>query len=255
MSSAQGQHVAAPAKSKRPKSPPAPSTSLRDCVSDVHKLYDTYTRGGFSRAELATTLDVASDSGPTAQRIFTFKEFGLLVSDGDKFKVTEDLIRMKNAATGSSDFKRLAYSAIRRSSLFKELIDSFHSKLPPRNAVAMRLEQEKRFNKDRANAIAEVLEDSLKFAGVLDANGNIVQPRDGDEDGTDGLDEGTPEGQGDSAAGQRQVGGKPKIPAVPGALTMEIALKENRRAIVLYPPDLTPEEAEKVGNVLKAVVA
>jgi len=242
--------------SKRPKSPPAPSSSLKDCVTDVRKLYDTYTRGSFSRAELASTLDVAADSGPTAQRIFSLKEFGLLSSEGEKFKVTEDFIQLKNAKPSSVAFKRAAYQAVTRSKLFKELLDGFHSKLPPRNAVAMRLEEDKKFNKARATAIAGVLEESLKFAGVLDGNGNIVEPRDGSADAQDDDDRSATDTNNSAGTGTR-IGANPKSggAATPGALTLEIALKENRRAVVVYPPDLAPEEAEKIGNVLKAVVA
>jgi hypothetical protein len=220
----------------------------------VTKLYGTYTRGPFSKAELATILDVAADSGPTNQKLFTFKEFGLLAMDGDKFKITEDFIRLKNATSGTPEFKRIAYSAVIRSTLFKELLESFHSKLPARTAVTMRLEQEKNFNEERANIVSGVLEDSLKYANVLDGNGNIVIPRE-DQPGAGSNDEQLPDpsltGAAGGAVGTGQGGG---TAAQQVSLKIEIALKEGRRAVVLYPPDMTSADAEKVGNVLKAIV-
>jgi hypothetical protein len=239
---------------RKPKSPAAPSLSLRDCVTDVGKLYGTYNRGNFSKAELATILRIASDSGPTNQKLYTYREFGLLAMDGDKFKITEDFIRLKNATSGTPKFKRIAYRAVVRSALFKELLESFHSKLPARSAVAMRLEQEKNFNEDRANSVSGVLEDSLKYASVLDGNGNIVVPR--EDQSTPGSDEeqlpdAPPSGTGEGATGSNQIGG---AGAQQGALKIEIALKEGRKAVVFYPPDMAVDEAAKVGNVLKAVV-
>lgn len=244
---------------RAPKSPSAPSRSLKDCVANVAKLYDHFSRGSFSKPELANTLEVSASSGPTFQKIFTLKEFGLLVDDSDKFKVTEEFIKLKNTTPGGTSFKRAAYNAIIRNSLFKGLIESFQAKLPPLTTIAMRLEGEKRFNKDRANAIASVLEDSLKYAGVLDQSRNIVVPRDEEGNGGDN----TPQDNGSVAAvvpnvqpsgAAKSAASVPPV-AVPGALKIEIALKENRMAVVWYPADMTAADAEKVGNVLKAIVA
>lgn len=246
--------------SRRPKSPPAPSSSLKDCVSDVGKLYGTYARGSFSRPELASILEVAADSGPTNQKIFTLlKGFGLLVADGDKFKVSEEFVKLKNATPGTPEFKRAAYSVIIRNNLFKELIDSFHSKLPARSAVTMRLEQEKGFNQERAGEVARVLEESLKYTCVLDASGNIVVPRDDQTDGLNELDQANGLGIVSNPAGNSgtAIQNNPSSypPSLQGALKIEIALKENRKSVVFYPQDLSGEEAEKIGKVLKAIVS
>src|SRR4051812_15591027 len=83
------QALAGAASKGKPKSPPAPSRSLREAFADVQKLYDIYGRAEFGRAELASTLGISSTAGPTAGRIFTYKEFGLIQQSGDGFKVSE----------------------------------------------------------------------------------------------------------------------------------------------------------------------
>jgi hypothetical protein len=216
----------------KPKSQPAPSYSLKECFENGRKLYEAYGRGEFSKTELASTLDISATSGPTTQRIFSLKEFGILGGSGESLKVSDDFIEMKSEDPSSGDFKKKAYECINRSALFKELIEAFNSKLPPTAALITRLEGQKKFNQDRAKVIADVLEESLKFAGALDSNNNIVPPRGG--------------------AGLKK--SKQTLPP-PGldSLKIEVALQQDRKVVVYYPKDLNGTEAEKIGNVLKAI--
>jgi hypothetical protein len=199
------------------------------------------------------------DSGATFQRIFTLREFGLLVEESDRFKVTEDFISIKNATQGTASFKRAAYGAIIRNGLFKGLMESFQAKLPPQATIAMRLEGERRFNHDRAAAIAGVLEDSLKYAGVLDQSRNVVVPREEEVGRTAEIQPNNGSGAAPAPNNQPIVPpmgstGTPPV-ALAGALKVEVALKEDRMAVVWYPADMTSADAERIGNVLKAIVA
>jgi hypothetical protein len=239
------------AASRKPKSPAAPSKSLRSSVDDALKLYSTYTRSGFSRAELASALGISATAGPTAQRIFSIKEYGLIQEDGDKFKVSENCVAIKIAAAGSADFKRAAYKAVMNVSLFRELIKGFNSKLPPPASVAVRLEQQLKFHGQRAKELSLILDDSLKFAGIVDSSGNIILPRDDEA--------ATPRGDGESEGNDPGAGGNKddedrQEPNKSGFLKTEVPLKDGRKAIVHFPVDLAADEAKKIGNVLAALV-
>ncbi len=229
--------TATTAKARKPKSPPVPSRPLAECFTDVTNLYERFSHASFSRSEVASALSVSADSGPFAQRLFTFREFGLLDADGNNYKVSALYKEMKSQSKQDPGFKRAALNAIRKSDVFRELLDDFTHKLPPVESVAQRLETQKHFNAERAMLAARVLEASLRFAGILDGSGNILPVR---EESDQGRHEGgeTPDDEG---------------VAQPDSLRLEIPLASGRIASIHVPPDLTEADAAKISNVLKAV--
>lgn len=239
----------APQRSSKPKSPPVPSRSLEDCVADVRKLYDAYTHGSFSRAEIGSTLKVSSSSGPFAQRLFSLREFGLIEGDASSFKVSETFKKMNSAQHSDAAFKSAALAAIKKSDTFRDLLAAFPNKLPAQEVVASRLENQKKFNPDRAKRAAQVLQESLRYAGVLDASNNILPVRE-DSPGTSG-DNPSHEGAGENRFGDDLENGSDPPPT----LSVEIPVGNDRKVAIRYPRDLTGDEAHKVGNVLKAIVS
>jgi hypothetical protein len=99
------------------------------------------------------------------------------------------------------------------------------------DAIAGRLETQKKFNADRAKAAANVLEKSLRYAGVLDGSNNILPVRDGASDG--GASDQTPDTPGDPTGelGEHEAG-----PLPPDTLSMEIPVGEDRKVVIRYPP-------------------
>jgi hypothetical protein len=246
--------AAKPAKQK-PKSPPAPSWSLKDSFNDAQKLYKDYSHGSFSKEEIASKLEVSVSSGPFAARLYTLKEYGLLERSDGNLKVSQSFMTLHSAPQGSAAFKTAALAAVKRSTVFAELLDAFRGKLPPKDAVAQRLETQKQFNSSRAKEVAAVLEDSLKYAGLLDQNNNILPIREGGGGTPDPRrDQGHDTSQ-DAPGGPPSGTPPPGEPAkqVEGSLRTEIPLKEGRKVVVYYPPDFSAEQAEKVGTVLKAI--
>jgi hypothetical protein len=235
-----------PIKTKRKmRSPAAPSRSLEDAFRDVEQLYKTYGRAVMSRSEIASTLGVSAQSGPFAARIFTYKEFGLLVSGGDDaFKVADGFVSASKVSRGDAEFKRFCIDAIQKPSLFKELLSDFKHKLPPTKAIANRLEVQKAFNPQKAEITASVLEESLKFAGVLDESNNILPIR------GSGL-AAKPQTEEDDVS---EEAGTESIPQK-GNLKMEVPLGVGRKAFVSYPSDFSNADANKISAVLKALAS
>jgi len=236
-------------KKSKPKSPPVPSRTLEDCVGDARRLYDEYSHGSFSRAELASALGVSSTSGPFAQRLFSLREFAVIESDGSNFKVSSNFMTMNSNGRGSAEFKGAALRAIKRSDTFRELLESFPNKLPSTEGVASRLETQKKFNAEAAKRAAKVLEESLRYAGVLDSSNNILPIR---ETGAE------PPGNGDGAdherEGEEDVNEKVDAGGT-STLRVEIPVGDDRKVVIHYPRDLSGDEAKKVGNVLAAIVS
>lgn len=231
---------------KKPKSPPVPSRSLEDSFDDVRKLYNAYTHATFSKSEIASTLGVSADAGPFAQRLFTLKAYGLITPSGQQFRVSDLFRTMKESERGEAAFKRAALSAIRESNVFSSLLDEFNNKLPPQSTVASRLEANRSFNPDRAKLAARVLHESLKFAGVLDANGNILPIR--DEPAVHGT-AGEAENGTEANSG---VQGPEQDRGYSGGIRIQVPLARGRVASVLVPHDMSAAEARKIASVLLA---
>ncbi|MCC6499889.1 MAG: hypothetical protein IT313_06440 [Anaerolineales bacterium] len=229
-------------KSSKPKSPPVPSYTLRDSLEDAKKLYKKYSHASFSKAEIASALNMSSGSSSFAKRLFALTEYGLIEGSGDSYKTTGRFSVLNSNKPESSTFKKNAFDAIQSSGVFLELLNEFKTKLPDQNAVAQRLETQKKFNAERAKEVASVLEKSLQFAGVLDGSNNVVPIRDGAANPSDN-DQG---GHGDESEDDH--------PPVASMRKSEIPLANERTAVVSYPHDLTKDEATKIGRVLSALV-
>lgn len=244
------------AKSSKPKSPPTPSRPLGDSVADAKKLYAEYSHGKFAKAEIASQLGISATSGPFAARLFTLKAFGLINQNGPDYTVSETFMELNSTDSNEAKFKQAALRAIRGSETFRELLDEFKAKLPSVEAVAHRLETQKRFNADRAKQTASVLEKSLRYAGVIDGSNNILPVRDGTPGGT-GSQTSTPrvDSNPENSNGDSGAGAPDEAPPPADTLSIEIPVDDGRKVVVRYPRDLSPDEATKVGNVLNAIVS
>jgi hypothetical protein len=233
-------------KSRKPRSPATPSRPLGDCVSDVKKLYAEYSHGKFQKAEIASKLGLSAGSGPFAARLFTLKEFGLLEQSGSDYSVSDSFMVLNSSDQADAKFKSAALAAVRKSDVFQELLDEFKTKLPSIEGIATRLENQKRFNADRAKVAAGVLEKSLRYAGVLDNSNNILPIRD-----TPGGD-GAAGASGEDPVHGEDLGVDQKL--LSDTLGVEVPVGDGRKVLVRYPHDLSAEEAKKVGAVLAAIV-
>ena len=237
-------------KPRKPKSPPTPSRPLGESVADVKKLYSEYSHGSFTRTEIASKFGISATSGGFAGRLFTLREFGLLVQNGNEYIVSDVFLTLNSSNSSDHTFKQAALQAIQSSDTFRELLEGFNNKLPSQDAIASRLETQKRFNRDVAKKAASVLEKSLRYAGVLDNSGNILPVR--AISGTSGVGGGG--GEREPEASTKGRGAVVEPPSL-DTLSLEIPVGEDRKVLIKYPRDLTPAEATKVGNVLNAVVA
>jgi hypothetical protein len=238
-----------PAQTNKTKSPPTPSYTLKDAFEDVKKLYGRFSHASFSQPEIASALKMSSTSGSFVRRIFSISEYGLVDRSGEKSSVSKLFHSLDPADPKRPDFQRAAMQAIRRSPVFTELLNDFKTKWPGEEVVGQRLEKERGFNAERAREVAKVLFKSLQFAGVLDANNNILPVREGDVEQT------SIESSGGGGASGAQSQAEPEKVVLSGSnRRSEVPLADGRVAVVIYPHDLTSSEATKIGKVLGALV-
>lgn len=240
-------------KTRKPRSPAVPSRTLENCLDDVKELYREYSHASFTKSEIASALGVSAASGPFAGRLFSIKEFGLLEESAGSYSVSDMFMTLNSTDHGDATFKQAALDAIRRSEIFREVVDSASGKLPSSSSVAHRLETQKRFNATRAMKVANVLEQSMRFAGVLDGSNNILPVRDtggGGGAADEREQDHAPDGEPHDGRGHDQ----PDEALGPDTLSVEIPVGEDRKVAIRYPRDLSSDEAKKIGNVLSAIV-
>jgi hypothetical protein len=225
-----------------------PMKSFEDSLKYVKSLYDTYTHNKFTKAEIASVLNFSASSGGFSYVLSAIRSFGLIVPDSDTFKVSELFKKIKIADVNTPEYKQLCYEAIRNVTLYSELLDEFKHKLPPYATIANRLEIHKQMSPASARTVAKLFEESLKHAGILDGNNNILLPR-GQEETRNEISatekEKTEENEDTEIASAINKGHKP--------LTLEIPLNEGRIAKIIYPHDMSKDEASKVSAVLNAI--
>lgn len=238
---------------KKPNSPKAPGTSLRSAVAEVSKIYQRYSHGSFSRGEMASALGMSANSGAFMGKAATLKEYGLVDEGGGSAKVSDLFKAMYQAPAGSAELKRNAMQAVRTPAVFARLLTQFSQRIPDAGALALRLETQERFNRDRAEAVASAFRSSLAEYDLIDSNGNVLQVRDGpvdaradaDVDGDDTAqdDEPMPASKG------------PSMAPVAGMFRVEVPLGTGRKAILALPDDLSAADTKKICAVLGAYAA
>jgi hypothetical protein len=234
-------------QTNKTKSPPTPSYSLKEVYQDARTLYDKFSHASFSQAEVASALNMSSTSGSFAQRIFSLTAFGLLDRAGEKYSISKLFHALEPVDNKRPDFQTAALSAVRRATVFAEILNDFKTKLPSKDVVAQRLEKERGFNSARAKEVAGILQRSLEFAGVIDANNNILPVR---EMGSAAPS--TNPGSADIA--NALLADMPSSSNLGSLRRSEIPLADGRVAVVQYPHDLSTNEAAKIGKVLTAMV-
>lgn len=229
-------------KKKRPNSPRAPGISLRSAVAEVTKVYQRYGHGTFTRAEMASALGMSSGSGAFFGKAATLKEYALVEEGGGTVKVSPLFMEIYQSPAGSIELKRNALRAVRSPTVFARLLQQFSSKIPDVAALALRLETQDRFNRDRALEVATAFRGSLAEFDLIDQNGNLLPVRD---DGPESPTATAPSEREDQEAEED---------TAPGRFRVEVPLGPGRRAVLALPDDLTRQDTQRICAVLAAYV-
>jgi hypothetical protein len=171
----------------------------------------------------------------------SLREFGLIEESGSSLKVSATYIAISTSPAGSAARKSAALEAIRKSGVFVRLLGQFASKVPDEGTIAMRLEVQEKFNRDRAKVVAKAFRSSLSDFELIDRSGNVLSVR---EDPSDA----NPSSESTAAVPLREA--PHDDPPVPGDFRVEVPLGKGRRARITLPEDLTAADVKRVAAVL-----
>jgi hypothetical protein len=232
-------------RKKKPNSPKAPGTSLRSAVAEASKIYQRYSHGSFSRSEMASALAMSSNSGAFLGKAATLREYGLINEGGGSAQVSDLFKAIYQAPAGSAELKRHASQAVNTPAVFARLLQQFNTRVPDEAALALRLETQERFNRDRALSVASALRTSLNEYGLIDANGNLLPVR----------DELLTDDSWDERADDHEQGDEADAKTGRGKQRLEVSLREGRNAVLIVPNDLTTADTRKIAALLNALAA
>lgn len=239
------QQQKARAARKKPNSPRAPGLSLRQATSEAAKAYQRYSHGSFSRGELAAAMGLSAASGGFLGKVATLRDYGLLEDAPGGEKLSDLFMALYSSPPGSLAAKRSALESIEKSNVFARLLEQFPIRVPDDSALALRLESQERFNRDRARVVAAAFRQSLSEFGLIDAGGNVLPPRD---DVSRSLNEET---QVETSAA---LGTSVTDDAKSENFRIEIPLRDQRRAVLFLPDDLSSTDVARVAAVLRGYV-
>lgn len=247
-------------------SPDYPSRSLKGCFDDARRIFQKFTGGSFSDVDVASRLEVKVSTGAFRSRIASLKYFGLLEGSGGTFRVSALFQRMYRAEPGDVAFNLAAYEAIRHVPIFNRVLSDLKNQLPSHDVLLKRLPLDFGFSSAGAERAATVLRESLAYAGVIDASGNVVPPKNGGSSDVEGEHGANSTAGGGSDGGERRTespGAAPPPPAgsvpsptTPGQLQLQVPIlgSPGRSITLLYPHDLQPHEAGYVQLILNAML-
>ncbi len=237
---------AAAARKKKPNSPKAPGLPLRGAMGEVAKIYDRYSHSTFTRGEMASALNMSSGSGAFYGKAATLGLYGLIEDTGGHVKVSSLFKALYQAPEGSPEMKRNALAAVSKPSVFANLLKQFGSRIPDEAAIALRLEMQGGFNRDRAQEVALAFRSSLADYGLIDGNGNVLSVR--DEPVVDAPADAR--GDDDQVSDDNEDMGR-----ATGRQRLEVALRDGRKAVLNLPDDLTVADTRKISALLNALAA
>jgi hypothetical protein len=221
-----------------------PVKNLEDSFNYAKKLYDTFTHSKFVKSEIASVLNFTASSGGFALVLNALRNFDFIELDQNGYLLTENFKNLNFAQKGSNDFKKFSNQSIINIPLYVELLGAYQHKLPPQHIIAQRLELNKKMSPNWAKNVARAFEESLKYAGFLDNNNNILPFK----------EELTPETK-NTNNNEILEDTTNQIEVSKNILILGIPLKDNRVVKIYYPNDMTMDEAKKIANILNALTS
>jgi len=236
-----------PRKGQRQKSPNAPAYSLQECLEDTRRIFRIENQVSISRESIAEHLSLAPQSGPFNRKLSSLRQYGLLEPIGKDLRVS-DLFLHIDHATDDNDRRRALREALGRPAIFQGLLSQYETSgggLPSDINLTNQLLLKYRFTKNNAETVAKAFLESSRFAGLSQPRPFHLSP----------PPLPFPTSPVESAKHQdfHFEQPRPTPDEQPSQCRQEIPLSPGRRATIIVPEDINPDEIAKIIRVLHAL--
>ena len=247
---------------RKRRSPLAPAYSVEHCFEAASRLQDKFGRETFDQEALAGVLGISAGASTTDRLVSSLRQFGLIHKTdlGVSLSDRQRGLRFARSEGDTAGFREIALEAIDAAAVFQDMRGDFGVKLPPEDVLISRFETHG-FTPRSARQTARALTESLRFAGVLDDDNNIISDLEkvaaaaGASENEEAA-EVTPIDEVDfeeAAAVESAVQPAASEEAFMARPRIDVPLGAGRSASVLYPAGLTRSEVEKIYGVLDAL--
>lgn len=161
-------------KIKRERSVSYPNFSLSDSVDSISKLRQNRGKGPYSRHEVAIGLGYSGLSGPSATKISTLLQFGLLTKEGPNVYSQTQLVEHITHPISDDDRNKAIFESLYLPKLYKSLIDDYTGQGLPTQLGNILIR--KGISPKASERVAENFRKDLEFAGLLKNGVLLSQP-------------------------------------------------------------------------------
>ncbi|HRE41313.1 MAG TPA: hypothetical protein PLG90_08250 [Ignavibacteria bacterium] len=231
-------------KTKTIKSPPL--KNLEDCINYTKTLYNTFSHSSFEKSEIASSLGFSATSGGFSLVLSSLRSFGLIVINSKGFIVSDNFKKLN----ANINYNKILNEFIYNVPLYNELLNDYKNKIPDRTILIQRLEIQKKFSPNWAHLIVKTFEESLRFAGVLDSNHNVLPYR---EENKNNISETLINNVQNDETIDTDSHEKLNKSIKNEYLKLEISLKNDRMVEIRYPRDFNKEDGIKVCKFIESL--
>lgn len=147
-------------KKTRTRSPNYPAFNLASAAERAETVFDEFGRSRVGDEDVAKALGYNKLHGKSRTVVSALKKYGLLESDGDGFRISDDALDIINLDSDDPDRARAMHSAALKPTLFAELYETYGDN-PPGDSLLRNYLLKRNFNHNVADEVIRVYRDTM----------------------------------------------------------------------------------------------
>lgn len=150
-------------KRRGTRSPNYPALNLANAIDRAKAVFEEFGRSRVGDEDVAQALGYAKLHGKSRSVVSALKKYGLLESDGDGFKISDNALDIFNLPSDHPDRTKAIRDASLRPALFSELHETYGDS-PPGDSLIRNYLFKKNFNPNTADEVIRLYRDTMSFA-------------------------------------------------------------------------------------------
>jgi hypothetical protein len=151
-------------KRKVHRSPSYPVFALNDAIEKARSIYSGEKRSATTPEVIASHMGYTQANGPGGRAVSALRQFGLLEEAAGKYRISELGFTLIHFERNTTEWRHAAADAIRKPTLFRELLEVYPDDLP--SDATLRNDLLKRgFNPGSISDVVSIFRDSISLVG------------------------------------------------------------------------------------------
>jgi len=112
------------------RSPSYPAVDLADAITKAEAVYNNEKRSATTPEVLASHMGYSTATGPGGRAVSALRQYGLIEEAGGKYRLSDLGYTLIHFSRHSEEWKAAILDAVRRPTLFRELLEEYPDGLP-----------------------------------------------------------------------------------------------------------------------------